>query len=637
MLEYCKNAVDGIADKINTLAEEVAYIKSNGSNNSNPIHANTADKATTLTGLTASVTELNYTDGVTSNIQTQLNNKANADHAHNYARSSTPGGPANSANKLNTDAGNENTPVYFKDGIPVPITSIKVNVSGNAETATHADTATTLTGMTVSVDELNHMIGAEANIQDQINLKAPIDHTHNAAGEEFGFVRSGGDVTITDGVITLNDQNIHDITGLQDALDSKETAGASTQALNSANTYTDQKINDLITVVNSKEVAGAAAEALINANAYTDQKIGVVNTAIDGKEDIGVAAQALADANAYTDQKIGSINTAIDGKETAGAAAQALIDANTYTDQKIGVVNAAIDGKETAGAAAQALADANAYTDKEIATLIGTAPELRDTLGELNDAIKDNADVIAVLEEVAASKADAEHTHSYAGSSTVGGAANSANKLNTDAGDAGTPIYFKDGVPVECTSIKVNVSGNVDSAAFADKASESDTLTGLTASIDELNYVKGVTSNIQTQLDNKESAGAAAKALSDANEYTNTQISNHTHNYAGSNSIGGAANSANKLNTDAGDSSTPVYFKDGIPVPITSIKVNVSGNAETASKADEATTLSGMNTSVTELNYVKGVTSNIQTQLDNKLDSTSITIATDAQIQALFS
>jgi hypothetical protein len=37
------------------------------------------DKADTLTGLTASVSELNYTDGVTSNIQTQLNNKADTD------------------------------------------------------------------------------------------------------------------------------------------------------------------------------------------------------------------------------------------------------------------------------------------------------------------------------------------------------------------------------------------------------------------------------------------------------------------------------------------------------------------------------------------------------------------------------
>lgn len=37
------------------------------------------DKADTLTGLTASITELNYTDGVTSNIQTQLDGKADTD------------------------------------------------------------------------------------------------------------------------------------------------------------------------------------------------------------------------------------------------------------------------------------------------------------------------------------------------------------------------------------------------------------------------------------------------------------------------------------------------------------------------------------------------------------------------------
>lgn len=36
------------------------------------------DKADTLTGLTATIAELNYTDGVTSNIQTQLNNKQQA-------------------------------------------------------------------------------------------------------------------------------------------------------------------------------------------------------------------------------------------------------------------------------------------------------------------------------------------------------------------------------------------------------------------------------------------------------------------------------------------------------------------------------------------------------------------------------
>ncbi len=47
--------------KISDLADDTA---------TNPI-----DKADTLTGLTATVTELNYSDGVTSNIQTQLNTK----------------------------------------------------------------------------------------------------------------------------------------------------------------------------------------------------------------------------------------------------------------------------------------------------------------------------------------------------------------------------------------------------------------------------------------------------------------------------------------------------------------------------------------------------------------------------------
>ena len=53
---------------------------------------------------------------------------------------------------------------------------------------------------------------------------------------------------------------------------------------------------------------------------------------------------------------------------------------------------------------------------------------------------------------------------------------------------------------------------------------------GITATAAELNHTKGVTSNIQTQLNSKASSG-------------------HTHNYAGSSSAGGSANSAVKLAT----------------------------------------------------------------------------------------
>ena len=57
----------------------------------------------------------------------------------------------------------------------------------------------------------------------------------------------------------------------------------------------------------------------------------------------------------------------------------------------------------------------------------------------------------------------------------------------------------------------------------------------------------------------------------------------HTHHYAGSSSVGGSAASAVKLDTTtAGDSNTPVYFSEGKPVPCTSLDLNTSGNAATA-------------------------------------------------------
>lgn len=50
-----------------------------------------------------------------------------------------------------------------------------------------------------------------------------------------------------------------------------------------------------------------------------------------------------------------------------------------------------------------------------------------------------------------AGKSDTGHTHNYAGSSSAGGSANSAVKLDTSAGSATQPVYFSNGVPVKTT------------------------------------------------------------------------------------------------------------------------------------------------------------------------------------------
>lgn len=85
-------------------------------------------------GISATATEINYLDGVTSNVQTQLNGKASTGHTHQYAGASSAGGSANSAVKLDTStAGSATQPVYFNGGKPVACTyTLGKSVPSNA-------------------------------------------------------------------------------------------------------------------------------------------------------------------------------------------------------------------------------------------------------------------------------------------------------------------------------------------------------------------------------------------------------------------------------------------------------------------------------------------------------------------------
>ncbi len=111
-------------------------------------------------------TELGYLDGVTSAIQSQIDGKSSTSHTHNYAGSSSVGGSATSAVKLDTStAGDANTPVYFTGGKPVACTSLDLNTSGssasctgNSATATKLQTARTIglgTGVTGTATSFN--------------------------------------------------------------------------------------------------------------------------------------------------------------------------------------------------------------------------------------------------------------------------------------------------------------------------------------------------------------------------------------------------------------------------------------------------------------------------------------------------
>lgn len=77
--------------------------------------------------------------------------------------------------------------------------------------------------------------GAEVNVQSDWSVSdssndAFIKNKPGAAGTDLGFVKTGGDVTISDGVITVNDNShahtIGNVTGLQAALDAKIATSA---------------------------------------------------------------------------------------------------------------------------------------------------------------------------------------------------------------------------------------------------------------------------------------------------------------------------------------------------------------------------------------------------------------------------
>ncbi len=140
------------------------------------------------------------TDGTMtqSAITTALSGKAASSHTHSYAGSSSAGGAANSANKLNTDAGSTTTPVYFSNGVPVALSySINKNVPSDAVfTDTHYTSKNVVTGSEYST------ANAAAT-----NGNARLNHVENGSVTSSHIIKGTGATTVTsdsDGTITIN-------------------------------------------------------------------------------------------------------------------------------------------------------------------------------------------------------------------------------------------------------------------------------------------------------------------------------------------------------------------------------------------------------------------------------------------------
>ncbi len=227
-----------------------------------------------------------------------------------------------------------------------------------------------------------------------------------------------------------------------------------------------------------------------------------------------------------------------------------------------------------------------------------------------------SADTVFFDDDSTLSEKITTHTHNYAGASSAGGAATSANKLNTDAGSATQPVYFSGGKPV-ATTYTLGKSVPSD-AKFTDT-----TYSSATTAANGL-----MTSAMVTKLN-----GIATGA----NAYTHPTTSGNKHIPSGGSSGQILRWSADGTAAWGSDNNTTYsnFVKSGsgakaglVPAPSTTAGTTkyLREDGTWAVPPDTNTTYSlssfGITATATELNYCDGVTSNIQTQLNNKSAST---------------
>lgn len=174
-------------------------------------------------GVTATATELNYMDGVTSNVQSQLNGKAASSHSHSNATTSAAGflpklggGTTNFLRADGTWAKPPDTNTTYsnmtgatssaagKAGlVPAPAAGSATRyLRSDGTWQVPPDTNTTYTlssfGITATAAELNYMDGVTSNVQTQLNGKAASSHNHSAANITSGTLavaRGGTGIT----------------------------------------------------------------------------------------------------------------------------------------------------------------------------------------------------------------------------------------------------------------------------------------------------------------------------------------------------------------------------------------------------------------------------------------------------------
>ena len=665
-------------------------------------------------------TELSYLDGVTSSVQTQLNNKAAVGHTHNYAGSSSAGGAANSvANflvvKLNGGS-TEGTNMFTFNGSAAKSINITPSAIGAAAAShgTHVTYGTSAplangtasAGTAASVSRSDHVHPLQTTISgnagsatklatartiDGVSFNGTANITHfgtcsTAAATAAKTVTCTGFTLATGARITVKFTVTN--TAANPTLNVNSTGAKSIRYRGSAISASYLSANSVYTFVYD----GTDYELVGDINTDTNTTYGTGNATTAGLTKLytgtGTATDGAMTQKAITDALNGKASSShthnYAGSSSAGGAANSV--ANSFVVK--------LNGGTTEGTNQFTFNGSAAKSVNITPSSIGAAAASHGTHVSYSTAApKANGTASA---GTASTVSRSDHVHPL--QTTISGNAGSATKLatartidgvsfngtanithfgtcSTAAGTAaktvsctgftlatGAIITVKFTVTNTAASPTLNVNGTgAKSIRYRGSAISAGYLAAnrtYTFVYDGTNYelIGDIDTNTNTTYSTGTSTTAGLTKLytatGTATDGTMTQkaitdalsgkaSSSHTHNYAGSSSAGGAANSVKtslviKLNGGSTEGTNMFTFNGA-----TAKSVNITASsigAAASSHTHTGTSITGLTANralisnssgqiavsavtSTELGYLDGVTSSIQTQLNGKAAS----------------
>ena len=437
---------------------------------------------------------------------------------------------AASAEKLTANAGSATNPVYFSGGIPVATgTSLAVSITKNAATATKWKTARNF--YVADADATNTGVATSVDGSVNATLKLPATIKANLTGN--------ADTATKAGALSVNGGSASNPVYFSGGVPTPVTSIAGMTSVTAKGFIAENDDGNSITINPNADMGIVVTQGntmfeltpadLSKLNQLANKTAGTTTKPIYFNNGVPTQCNDSLDVNiSGTAAKASALNT------NAG-------DVNTpvYFDGGVPVKCTSLD-LNTSGNAATATKLKTARTIS-----ISDADGTNTATGTSFDG---NANITVKL--------PATIKASLTGKATSAG---TADKLASNAGDSNTPVYFSGGIPTKCTGLDLDTTGN---AATATRWATARTI-GITDA-------DGTNSGTAVTIDGTKDATLKLPATIKAN-------------------LTGNATSANKLNSNAGSATVPVYFDGGVPNACTSLSLNTTGSAATLTTARNLT------------------------------------------------